>query len=427
MIYRYLLSLACSFCFAVVSAQEIGYARDIVKYLSSENVAGRGYVDEGVELAAQFIQEEYAKHRLEAFSPNYRQDLTVDVNTFPRHMVLKINGQEFKAGQDFIIDPSSGSLSGDFALVYLKKRELENLKKVKKVIRSSAKKVLVIDERDYSEENKDLDRQFTDGVSYLKYSADVKVAAVIVLTKNKLTWSVSSKQISRPVFILNTDAEVKPSDNATINVEAEFKNHYPTSNLVGFHKGTEVPDSFLVLTAHYDHLGKMGGKVYIPGANDNASGVAMLLSLAKHFDENPPRYSIVYIATAAEELGLIGARFFVEHPYFELKKIRFLVNFDLAGTGDEGIKIVNGKIFTEEFDRIKQLNEVGNYLPAVKNRGEACISDHCMFYRKGVPSFYSYTLGGIKAYHDINDKYETLPFTRFWGYKNLMIDFIESF
>ena len=162
-------------------------------------------------------------------------------------------------------------------------------------------------------------------------------------------------------------------------------------------KGTSGKDSTLVLTAHYDHLGLLGKKVYFPGANDNASGVAMLLSMARYYAKNPPEYNMVFLAFSGEEIGLLGSKAFIEQPLTDLSKIKFLVNFDLAGTGDEGIKVVNGTIFKTDFDRLQQLNERYHLLPKVEIRGEACNSDHCLFYAKGVPCFFIYTQGGIQS------------------------------
>jgi Zn-dependent M28 family amino/carboxypeptidase len=171
----------------------------------------------------------------------------------------------------------------------------------------------------------------------------------------------------------------------------------------------------------------MGNKVYFPGANDNASGTAMLLSFVKEYARHPPKYNTVFLAFSGEEIGLLGSKAFVEHPLTDLKKIKFLVNFDLAGTGEEGIKVVNGSIFKAQFDRLTKLNQQDHLLPKVEIRGAACISDHCRFYEKGVPSFFIYTQGGIKAYHDIYDRSETLPLTEFSHYFQLMQRFFAGF
>jgi len=102
-----------------------------------------------------------------------------------------------------------------------------------------------------------------------------------------------------------------------------------------------------------------------------------------------------------------------------------MINFDIAGTGDDGIQVVNGSVFKDEFELMRKINESDNLLPQVKIRGEACNSDHCLFYQKGVPSFFIYTLGGIQAYHDIDDRPETLPLTAFENYFKLITNFVE--
>ncbi len=85
-------------------------------------------------------------------------------------------------------------------------------------------------------------------------------------------------------------------------------------------KGTAIPDSFLVFSAHYDHLGQMGKDIYFPGANDNASGTSMLLNLAKYYSQNRPKYSVLFIAFGGEEAGLIGSEYYVKNPLVPLSK-----------------------------------------------------------------------------------------------------------
>jgi hypothetical protein len=86
---------------------------------------------------------------------------------------------------------------------------------------------------------------------------------------------------------------------------------------------------------------------------------------------------------------------------------------DLVGTGDEGITIVNGSLYEEDFIKIVALNEKHQLLPKVVKRGKAANSDHYFFSEKGVKAFFIYTMGGIKAYHDIYDRPETLPLTKY--------------
>ena len=172
----------------------------------------------------------------------------------------------------------------------------------------------------------------------------------------------------------------------------------------------------------------MGSKTYFPGANDNASGIAMLLQTAKYFarPENKPKHMLVFMAFGAEEIGLLGSKYFTENPLFPLVKIKFLINLDLAGTGDKGIQVVNGSIFKPQFERLKEINKQHKLLPEVKTRGSACNSDHCYFYEKNIPCFFIYTLGGTRAYHDIYDQYKTLPLTEFTNYNKLIRLFIKQ-
>jgi Zn-dependent M28 family amino/carboxypeptidase len=213
----------------------------------------------------------------------------------------------------------------------------------------------------------------------------------------------------------------------SLDIKSVFNTTHQTQNIIGVLNGSQQPDSFIVFSAHYDHLGRMGKKTYFPGANDNASGIAMLLNLAKFFSGSPSKYTIMFIAFAGEEAGLIGSEYFVTNPLMELSRIKFLINLDLAGTGDDGVMVVNGEVFKKEYERMKSINDSLQLLKAIGMRGKARNSDHFWFTEKGVPSFFIYTLGGISAYHDIYDKAETLPLTEFNNFFVLLREFIKSF
>ena len=98
----------------------------------------------------------------------------------------------------------------------------------------------------------------------------------------------------------------------------------------------------------------------------------------------------------------------------------------MIGTGSEGMTVVNGSIFKEEFQLLEKLNAEKKYTPSILKRGEAANSDHYFFYKKGVSSFFIYLRGGIQAYHDIFDKEETLPLTGFENLYLLLLDFVAE-
>jgi aminopeptidase YwaD len=133
---------------------------------------------------------------------------------------------------------------------------------------------------------------------------------------------------------------------------------------------------------------------------------------------------MVFICFGSEEIGLVGSKYYTENPLVPLEKIKFLINLDILGTGDDGIQVVNGKVHKKDFETLVKLNKSKNLLKEVKIRGEACNSDHCFFSEKGVPSFFIYTLGGISHYHNVYDKPETLPLTEYEDLFILLKDFI---
>ncbi len=420
----FILTLTFLFAYPLVG-QDFEYARKIIDTLASPVFQGRGYTANGNILAAEYIKDQYEKLGLKTFGKDFYQPFKIEVNIFPGNMNLKFNDVELVPGEEFLVDPLSSPVRGEFKVQVIKKQELLDEEKVREVMQQTVGKFLVIDEREFFP-GKEGDREKVEElINFLKYNPKVPTAGTIILTGNKLTWGNATLQATKPSFTVKKDFSLEDLEQVKVDVDAKMEKYKPR-NVIGYLEGIKEPDSFLVVTAHYDHLGMMGKNTYFPGANDNASGVAMILSLAKHYSENPPGYSIVFISLSAEEIGLVGAKHYVDNPLFDLDKIKFLVNFDLAGTGDEGIKVVNGKVYQDKFNLLASFNEKNNYLPSIQIRGEACISDHCMFYKKGVPCFYIYTLGGIQAYHDVYDKAETLPLTEFEDYSKLIIDFFDN-
>ena len=359
------------------NAQDSQYARSIVDTLTSTAFWGRGYTKDGMKKAAQYLSDQFTAQRLLPLKgSSFFQSFSYPVNTFPGKMEVSINGITLQPGVDFIVSEESSGFKG-------------HLKLEKK-----------------------------DSTHYINIAEKV-----IVEVKDKLTWSVSNVAADYTSIMVDKKAVMHDPSTIDLTIENKFISSFKASNVVGYIKGSEEPDSFVVLTAHYDHLGGMGADTYFPGANDNASGISLLLGLAKHYAENPPRYSVVFICFAGEEAGLLGSKYFTEHPLLSLQKIRFLTNVDLVGTGNEGITVVNATEFTKEFSWLKQINQDENLLVKINARAKAANSDHYWFTEKGVPAFFIYTLGGIKAYHDVFDKAATLPLNEYEDLLKLIIGF----
>jgi Zn-dependent M28 family amino/carboxypeptidase len=246
--------------------------------------------------------------------------------------------------------------------------------------------------------------------------------------KPRLTASYSSRQFEGAAFDL-IDSLFDPEKVKRIRYkcEAQWQENLRSQNVIGYLPAAETSDSFLVLTAHYDHLGKMGDAIFY-GANDNASGVAMLLELARYYAEHPEKrpFNLLFIAFGGEEAGLVGSRHYVQHPLVSLSKMRFLLNLDLMGNGEDGITVVNGTVFEKEMNVLERLNDKHHWLSNIKRRGAAANSDHYPFSERGVPSFFFYTMGGKPWYHDIYDRPEDLTFEGFEPIMSLIKAFFEE-
>jgi hypothetical protein len=337
-------------------------------------------------------------------------------------MSVKLNETILNPGIDYLVDPGSPSVKGKFSIIKRSRSQIDTEQEVIELINEAGKNFILIDGRNRKDEKPEISKKIDEHINFLKNGRDIRLGGIILFTNEKLSWHISPEQAPRPVITITRDLDLSSINSIEIDVEARLLRNYETRNVAGTIKGTSASDSMIVVTAHYDHLGKMGKETLFPGANDNASGVAMILNLASHFSKNKPEYTTVFIAFSAEELGIVGAQVFTEKPPIDLRKIKFLINFDLAGTGEEGIRVVNGSVF----DLLTRINSEKKLLMKVDIRGAACNSDHCMFYQKNVPCFYIYTQGGIAAYHDVFDKSETLPLTEFGDYCKLIIEFLSS-
>lgn len=412
----------------IAQAQDVSYARKVIKKLASPAFKGRGYVANGDQIASAYIAKAFKKSGLIPLNNgSYFQNFDLAVNTFPGKVEVKLNDQLLIPAVDYLIGATSPSVHGTFPVISVGRTDINTEDKLMALVQKAKESFILLDNRPVANENADDQKNINAYVSELKNSPQLDFKGLLLYTTDKLTWTTLTFQSSRPVITLNkVGLEPKTIQTLIVNVEAKFIPAYTTRNVVGVIKGTSKSDSTVVISAHFDHLGLMGKKVYFPGANDNASGVAMLLSFVKYFAQHQPQYNTVFIGFSGEEIGLLGSKAFVENPLTDLKKIKFLVNFDLAGTGEGGIKVVNGTVFKDKFDRLVKLNEQFKLVPKVEIRGEACKSDHCRFYERGVPSFFIYTQGGISAYHDIYDQARTLPLTEFDHYFQLMCKFFET-
>ena len=389
------------------------------KALCSPEFQGRGYVNGGDSIAAGFIAksfEEIGLLPINQSNHSYFQDFSFPVNTFPGEMSLQIDSSTLLPGIHFLVDPSSGEYAGNLKLKFVSTSDLYNQKNVL---------------NNWTDDHALIFRNYGFGGDtvtkirlYLQQLAS-KIP-IIEVVNTKLTWSVSQKKYAYPYIIVQDSVLKETPKSALVKVDAQLVPAHTARNVIGYLPATKKNAKTMVFSAHYDHLGRMGKRIYFPGGNDNASGTAMLAYLASHFKKYASNFNLVFIAFAGEEVGLLGSEYFVSNPLINLKDIRFLINLDIMGSGEEGITAVNGTLFEKEFLLLQKINKKQKALPIIKKRGPAANSDHFYFTQAGVPAFFIYTMGPNKNYHDINDTYENLTFEAFEKIGRLLIEFTEK-
>ena len=220
------------------------------------------------------------------------------------------------------------------------------------------------------------------------------------------------KSFDLPMFLIK-EKDVKKS---------ELKNYVDTENVIGFIKGSEKEHEYIIVSAHYDHLGKRYNEIY-HGADDNGSGTSALLEIAEAFSEavknsQPPKRSIIFIAFTGEEKGLVGSRYFMEFPTVEPVKIVTNLNIDMIGrNGDDFVHVIGASMITPKLEElIENLNDKYTKLYLDYSLDDGLTpsfmyrrSDQYNFSRFGVPAVFFYN-GSHKDYHRPSDTIDKINF-----------------
>jgi hypothetical protein len=186
-------------------------------------------------------------------------------------------------------------------------------------------------------------------------------------------------------------------------------------NLVGWVPGdTPRQGPVILVTAHFDHLGIRDGEIY-NGADDNASGAAMLTALAEYFVKRRPKHDILFVALDAEEIGLLGARALAFDPEVPMDRVALNINLDMVGRSEVGELYAAGTYHTPALSEL--VTEIAKSSPVTLLQGHdrpeegpndwTLQSDHGVFHQAGIPFLY-FGVEDHPGYHHPSDDFEAL-------------------
>lgn len=203
-------------------------------------------------------------------------------------------------------------------------------------------------------------------------------------------------------------ASLSLSAKVKVQVRTDYFKEVPTVNILGMIAGNDpsLKDEYLIIGAHLDHVGQQCEQVYFPGANDNASGSAAVLEIARAFSrsELTPARSIIFVLFASEEQGLLGAEHFVANCPVPVEKIVAMLNFDCIAHGDS-IQLGNGNSSPELWNLAKQLDSDQLMVERTWHGGGA---DLTPFHNAGIPGLYFVSTNSYSHLHSVSDRPETL-------------------
>lgn len=434
-----------------------------VAYLASPGLKGRKAGSEGDSLAAKYIRESFLGSGLKPLTSNGLQyfSLVTDVKAGTSNS-LKINNISYTAGKDFqpFSFSTSDSLSarvifagfgitgesdslkwddykgldikGNWVLVLRGDPEPDNPSSAFIPMASDRAKalaakdkgaagILLVTPSSIDRSDKPIDITFDKSVS----DAGLPVISVTRKLASQLLNLPATSIDSIEKVMLSGKKPVVFSTNTILTAKTDIIREKAVSrNVVFILKGTDpvLSNEYVLVGAHYDHLG-MGGEgsgSRVPdesaihyGADDNASGVASLLELARYFSANKSlaSRSIIFVAFGAEEMGIIGARYFTEHSPVPVKSIKAMINMDMVGRLVEGNSVINisgtgTSNVTDSLINIYEKNRIFTIKRVPDGYGP---SDHAAFYTAGVPVSFI-TTGAHGDYHTPQDSPDKLNY-----------------
>ena len=404
-------------CTSPVKAQDLKHYKKIVKELSSAKYQGRGYAKDGANKAGAYLVKEFEKAGVDEV---VCQPFKIDINTFCGKMEMWADGKKLTPGVDFAMREYSPGVHGEFPVYHVDTLNFDAEKMYADLAKPEYANCMVV-----------CDFWFMYNHPEFKplHKKDSTVGGFIQTWTSPIKFykAYGSRVMGKPIVWV-TPESISGVKSVKLDVDNEFLKDYELFNVIAKVEG-QKHDSCFVFTAHYDHLGNLGKKVYYAGANDNASGTATIVTLAEYYAHNKPGYDMYFIAFSGEDSGLNGSLYYVDNPTVPLEQIKYLFNIDMIGdnnpvqyceASDEGYR---------GFTMLEKINSEKHYFEAL-NRGElAANSDHYPFAEHHVPCILFENENGdaFQYYHTIYDTYKNAIFVTYEPIFKIITDFVERY
>ena len=414
-----------------------------IRFLAADELQGRDTGSPELEIAARYLAEHFRRYGLDTVpgAGDYFQPVKLVSAKPPEQATLAYAEESFQIASDLLV------LSGDSITVeapvvfanYGAADELDDAKVDGKIVVTKAGGEGVNNPQSF---------YYMTAEKRERVAARGGVALVELYRSNQAPWSIlvqylnterlslgsndEEAEASLPVLWLNDPQGERltlfqePSDQqATLTVAKKESVDIPAKNVVAMVEGTDaqLKDQYIVLSAHYDHIGtgsspNPNDSIY-NGARDNAIGTTALLSAAEYFGQHPPKRSILFIALTAEEKGLLGSAWYAEHPLVPLDQTVFNLNTDGAGYDDTTKVTAIGLERTTAEKTIISASEAFGLeavMDPVPEQNLYDRSDNVSFAQKGIPAvnfapgMTSFGPAIMKNYHQVSDEAATLNF-----------------
>ncbi len=437
---------------------------DHVKYLASDELAGRRPGEPGIELAAEYIARQFELAGLKSVGDGGTYFQSFDVRRGKKIVrsdaLLKTQGieREWKLERDWTPLPFSDAVDVSGPLAFAGYGvQAEDYGYDDYADFDAEGKILLIFRYEPQDEDPDADFGGSDPSRHALFHTKARVAArngakgLLIVNPQReglddelyafeeelsqRSFALPMAHITRPMAeaILKQaglpslenlqgklDSERQPLSqdlNLTATLHPGIEpNMIRTRNVLGLLPGDGTTDETIVVGAHYDHLGNVklqfnrtnDDEHIHNGADDNASGTAGVIELARSLSrEGGLRRNVLFMTFSAEEMGLLGSKHFVRNPTLPLKDVRAMINLDMIGRLNQDKFVIFGTPTAEEFPELVKKAAESVDVEYRAAQGVSGNSDHAGFYREDIPFLFPFT-GVHKDYHRPQDDWELI-------------------